>query len=170
MFYSRDLAAISRLMNPIRCVLRRDSQLWPFQDAQSQNEVSLLYTSAPHQARPAGEDAFRYLTGAGPLDIEREHDSQTLSADARYVEYTGASHLCNACLSALGYLAQNLRDCIAHEIDGGFKTKRSIVQHQNLMALFAAANEGCQLCNTIWSRRFKTNNIATAEDIRTEFC
>ena len=83
----------------------------------------------PHEARPADEDAFEYLSGSGPLNVEWKHASQSLSADARHVEYQGGSHLCNACLGALGYLAQNLKDCIAHEGDQDFQTKRSVVQH-----------------------------------------
>ncbi|KAL9614067.1 MAG: hypothetical protein Q9167_001421 [Letrouitia subvulpina] len=154
----------------IRAVLRPDSQQWPFEDAQSENDISLLYTGPPHEARPVDEDAFEYSTGGELLDVEWKHASQSLSADARHIEYQGASHLCNACLSALGYLTQNLRDCITHEDDKDFQTKRSVVHHQNLMALFAAANGGCQLCKTIWGRRFKKNGMATATDIRTEFC
>lgn len=99
-----------------------------------------------------------------------KNTAQTLSEDARHVEYTGPSHLCNACLSALGYLARSLKECIAQADAEGFKAKKSVVQHQNLMALFAAANGGCQLCKTIWARRFKKSGPATAEDIRTEFC
>lgn len=57
-----------------------------------------------------------------------------------------------------------------HEGEDGFQTKKSVVQHQNLMALFAAANGGCQLCKTIWGRCFKVKGPATAPDIRTEFC
>ena len=38
------------------------------------------------------------------------------------------------------------------------------------MALFATAKEGCKLCKTIWGRRFKSNGLATAKDIRIEFC
>jgi hypothetical protein len=157
-------------MAHIRAVLNPDSQRWPFEDAQSANDIRLLYTVPPHDARPADEDAFEYLSGGGLLDVEWKHASQSLSADARHVEYKGASHLCNACLSALGYLAQNLKDCIVHEGSEDFQTKRSVVQHQNLMALFAAANEGCQLCRTIWGRRFKENGMATAKDVRIEFC
>ncbi|KAM0812128.1 putative heterokaryon incompatibility protein [Seiridium cardinale] len=154
----------------LRAVLNPDSQRWPYEDAQSPNDVSLIYTVPPHQARPVDEDAFEYLRGGGILDVEWKNTSQSLSDDARHVEYRGASHLCNACLSALGYLAQNLKDCVDQEADPGFQTKKSVVQHQNLMALFAAANEGCQLCKTIWGRRFKKNCMATAENIRTEFC
>ena len=154
----------------IRAVLNSHSQRWPLEDAQSPNDMMLLYTVPPHEARPVDEDAFELLTGGGLLDVEWKHPSQSLSADARHVEYTGASHLCNACLSALGYLAQNLRDCIVHEDDRNFQTKKSVVQHQNLMALFAAANGGCQLCKTIWGRRFKNNGLATANDLRIEFC
>ena len=157
-------------MSLIRAVINAERQLWPFEDAQSENDVMLLYTVPPHEARPVDEDAFEYKTAAGPLDVEWKHASQTLSADARHVEYEGASHLCNACLSALGYLAQNLQDCIVHEGDENFRTKKSVVQHQNLMALFAAANEGCQLCKTIWGRRFKKNGMATAPNVRIEFC
>lgn len=158
-------------MAHIRAVLGADSQRWPFEDAQSPNDITLLYTVPPHQARPADEDAFELSTGAGHLDVEWKHPSPSLSADARHVGYEGASHLCNACRSALGYLAQNLKDCIVH--DGGeedFQTEKSVVQHHNLMALFAAANEGCQLCRTIWGRRFKSNGMAMAKDIRIEFC
>jgi hypothetical protein len=108
--------------------------------------------------------------GGGLLDVEWKHASQSLSTDARHVEYKGASHLCNACLSALGYLAQNLRDCIVHVGDENFQTKKSVVQHQNPMALFAAANGGRQLCKTMWGRHFKNNGMATAKDIRIEFC
>jgi hypothetical protein len=108
--------------------------------------------------------------GGGLLDVEWKHASQSLSTDARHVEYKGASHFCNACLSALGYLAQNLRDCIVHVGDENFQTKKSVVQHQNPMALFAAANGGCQLCKTMWGRHFKNNGMATAKDIRIEFC
>ena len=158
------------LMALIRAVLGADSQRWPFEDAQSANDMMLLYTVPPHDARPVDEDVFEYSTGGRILDVEWKHASQSLSADARHVEYNGDSHLCNACLSALGYLAQNLRDCIVHEGDENFRTKKSVVQHQNLMALFAAANEGCQLCKTIWGRRFKNNGMATAKDIRIEFC
>ena len=158
------------LMALIKAVLKPDSQEWPFEDAQSENDIALLYTVPPHHARPVDEDAFEYLTGAGPLDVEWKHASQSLSADARHIEYKGPSHLCNACLSALGYLTPNLRDCIVHKGDDDFQSKKSVVQHQNLMALFAAANEGCQLCKTIWGRRFKTNGMATAPNIRTEFC
>ena len=154
----------------VRAIIGDGSQRWPFEDAQSANDMSLLYTGPPHQARPVDEDAFEYLPGSGPLDVAWRHPSQSLSADARHVDYEGASHLCNACLSALGYLAQNLRDCIAHAGDKNFQTKKSVVQHQNLMALFAAANEGCQVCKTIWGRRFKTNGMATAPDLRIEFC
>ena len=154
----------------IRAVLNAHSQRWPFEDAQSANDIMLLYTGPPHEARPVDEDAFEYSTD-GPLrDVEWKHASQSLSTDARHIEYEGASHLCNACLSALGYLARNLRDCIVHEGDENFQTKKSVVQHQNLMALFAAANGGCQLCKTIWGRRFKHNGMATAKDIRIEFC
>ena len=153
----------------IRAVLGTDRQEWPFEDAQSPNDMMLLYTVPPYEARPVGEDAFEYTTGAGLRDVEWKYASQSLSAHARHVEYEGSSHLCNACLSALGYLAQNLRDC-AHEGNENFQTKKSVVQHQNLMALFAAANGGCQLCKTIWGRRFKTNGMATAEDFRIEFC
>ena len=154
----------------IRAVIGADSQRWPLEDAQSANDIMLLYTVPPHQARPVDDDAFEYLTGGSLLDVEWKHASQSLSADACHVEYKGAAHLCNACLSALGYLAQNLRDCIVHEGDENFRTKKSVVQHQNLMALFAAANGGCQLCKTIWDRRFKTNGMATAKDIRIDFC
>ncbi len=154
----------------IRAVLTPESQRWPYEDAQSANDISLLYTVPPHEARPAGEDAFSYLHGGGILDVEWKTAAQSLSSDARHVEYSGASHLCNACLSALGYLAQNLSDCIAHNGDANFSTKKSVVQHQNLMALFAAANGGCQLCKTIWGRRFKKNGMATAPDMRIEFC
>ncbi|KAL8797817.1 MAG: hypothetical protein Q9195_000169 [Heterodermia aff. obscurata] len=157
-------------MAGIRSILTSDRQIWPFVDAQSENDVSLLYTVSPHDARPPGEDAFEYAAGDGPRDVNWKYGSQTLSADARHIEYTGASHLCNACLSALGYLTKNLQDCIEHEGDSEFRTKKSVVHHQNLMALFAAANEGCQLCKTIWGRKFKTNGMATAPDIRTEFC
>jgi len=151
-------------MANVRFVLTSDSVWWPHEDAQSANDINLLYTVPPHEARPADEDAFEYLSGGRLLDVEWKHTSQTLSADARHVEYSGASHLCNACLSALGYLAQNLKDCMVHEGDKDFQTKKSVVQHQNLMALFAAANEGCQLCKTIWGRRFKNNNMATAKE------
>ncbi|KAJ2987184.1 hypothetical protein NUW58_g4646 [Xylaria curta] len=137
---------------------------------QSANDISLLYTVPPHQVRPVDEDAFEYVAGGEVLDVEWKHTAQTLSADARHVEYIGNSHLCNACLSALGYLAQNLKDCISNEGDKGFQTKKSVVQHQNMMALYAAANGGCQLCKTIWSRRCKQNGIATARDLRIEFC
>ena len=154
----------------IRAVLTPDSQRWPFEDAQSENDISLLYTAPPHQARPVGEDAFEYSTGTGPLDVEWKQASQSLSPDARHIEYKGASHLCTACLSALGYLTQNLRECIMHERDDNFQTAKSVVQHQNLMSLFAAANEGCHLCKTIWGRRFQKNVMATVADIRTEFC
>ena len=154
----------------VRTIIGADSQRWPLEDAQSQNDMMLLYTVPPHQARPVDEDAFEYLAGSGPLDVEWRHASQSLSLDARHVEYEGPSHLCNACLSALGYLAQNLRDCIVHEGDKNFQTKKSVVQHQNLMALFAAANGGCQLCKIIWGRRFKTNGMATAPNVRIEFC
>jgi hypothetical protein len=154
----------------IRGVLSADRQRWPFEDAQSANDIRLLYTVPPHEARPVDEDAFEYSTAGGLLDVKWKHGSQSLSADARHVEYEGASHLCNACLSALGYLAQNLSDCMMHEGDENFQTKKSVVQHQNLMALFAAANEGCQLCKTIWGRRFKASGMATANDIRIEFC
>jgi hypothetical protein len=157
-------------MAHIRAVMHPDRQWWPFEDAQSANDGSLLYTVPPHEARPADEDAFEYLSGGDLLDVQWKHASQTLSADARHVEYSGASHLCNACLSALGYLAQNLKDCIVHQGERDFQTKKSVVQHQNLMALFAAANGGCQLCKTIWVRRFKKNGMATAKDIRIEFC
>ena len=122
------------LMALIRAVLSPDRQQWPLEDAQSANDIMLLYTVPPHQARPVDEDAFEYLTGGGLLDVEWKQASQTLSADARNIEYDGASHLCNACLSALGYLAQNLRDCIVHEGDENFQTKKAVVQHQNLMA------------------------------------
>ena len=154
----------------INAVLGADSQRWFHDDAQSANDIMLLYTVPPHEARPVDEDAFQYSTGSGLRDVVWKHDSQCLSADARHVDYKGSSHLCNACLSALGYLAQNLKDCIVHEGDENFQTKKSVVQHQNLMALFAAANGGCQLCKTIWGRRFKKNGMATAEDIRIEFC
>lgn len=154
----------------IRAVIGADSQRWPLEDAQSANDIMLLYTVPPHEARPVDDDAFEYLTGGDLLDVEWKHASQSLSADARHVEYDGASHLCNACLSALGYLAQNLKDCIVHEGDETFRTKKSAVQHQNLMALFAAANGGCQLCKMIWDRRFKTNGMATAENVRIDFC
>jgi hypothetical protein len=130
----------------------------------------LLYTVPPYEARPADDDAFEYLTGVNLLGVEWKHTSQSLSADARHVEYKGASHLCNACLSALSYLAQNLRDCIMHEGGKSFQTKKSEVQHQNLMALYAAANGGCHLCKTIWGRRFKHNGMAIAKDMRIEFC
>jgi hypothetical protein len=50
----------------------------------------LLYTVPPHEARPADEDAFEYLSRDGPLDVEWRHASQSLSADARHVEYRGA--------------------------------------------------------------------------------
>ena len=154
----------------IRAVIGADSQRWPLEDAQSENDIMLLYTVPPHEARPVDDDAFEYSTGGDLLNVEWKHASQSLSADARHVEYNGASHLCNACLSALGYLAQNLRDCIVHVGDENFRTRKSVVQHQNLMALFAAANGGCQLCKTIWDRRFKTNGMATAENVRIEFC
>jgi len=154
----------------IRAVLSPESQRWPYVDAQSANDIRLLYTVPPHEARPADEDAFEYLRGGAVLDVKWKNDSQTRSPDARHVEYRGASHLCNACLSALGYLAQNLQDCILHEGDEYFQTKKSVVQHQNLMALFAAANEGCQLCKTLWGRWFKKNGMATAPDLRIEFC
>ncbi|KAL8692087.1 MAG: hypothetical protein Q9218_002816 [Villophora microphyllina] len=154
----------------IRAVLKPDSQRWPFEDAQSENDIRLLHTVPPHQARPVGEDAFEYSTGGGPLSVKWKHASQTLSEDARHIEYIGASHLCNACLSALGYLTQDLKFCIVNDGHGNFQTKKSVVHHQNLMALFAAANGGCQLCETIWGRRFKTDGLATATDIRTEFC
>ena len=157
-------------MAHIRFMMGAESQRWPLDDAHSANDIMLLYTVPPHEARPVDEDAFEYLTGGDLLDVEWKHASQSLSPDARHVEYEGASHLCNACLSAFGYLAQNLKDCIVHEGDKNFQTKKSVVQHQNLMALFAAANEGCQVCETIWSRRFKTNGMATAEDLRIEFC
>ncbi|KAL8862648.1 MAG: hypothetical protein Q9178_001146 [Gyalolechia marmorata] len=86
------------------------------------------------------------------------------------IEYKGASHLCNASLSALAYLAQTLKECIVHEGDSNFRTKKSVVQHQNLMDLFAPANEGCHLCKAIWGRRFQKNGMATGTDFRTEFC
>ncbi|KAL8838912.1 MAG: hypothetical protein Q9170_001949 [Blastenia crenularia] len=158
------------LMALLRAVLKPDSQRWPFEDAQSENDISLLYTVPPHEARPAGEDSFEYTTGAGPLDVTWKLDSQTLSKDARHVEYNGPAHLCNACMSAIGYLAGNLRDCIVHEGEDGWESRRSVVHHQNLMALFAAANEGCHLCKTVWGRRFRVNGMATAEGVRTEFC
>ena len=154
----------------VRAIIGDGSQRWPFEDAQSENDMSLLYTGPPHQARPVDEDVFEYLPGSGPLDVVWRHPSQSFPADVRHVDYEGASHLCNACLSALGYLAQNLRDCIAHAGDKTFRTKKSVVQHQNLMALFAAANGGCQLCKTICGRRFKTNGMAAAPDLRIEFC
>ena len=154
----------------VRTVITAESQQWSFEDAQSANDINLLYTVPPHEARSVNEDAFEYSTGGSLLDVEWRYASQSLSVGARHVGYTGASHLCNACLSALGYLAQNLKDCIVHEDDKNFRTKKSVVQHQNLMALFAAANEGCQLCKTIWGRRFKTNGMATAKDVRIKFC
>jgi hypothetical protein len=157
-------------MSLIRAVLSPEKQLWPYEDAQSLNDISLLHTVPPHEARPADEDAFEYLDGPGLQDVEWKHISQTLSPDAHNVSYTGASHLCNACLSALGYLAQNLKECIAHKGNKRFQTKKSVIQHQNLMALFAAANGGCQLCRTIWGRRFKVNGMAKTPDVRIEFC
>ncbi|GAP83692.1 putative heterokaryon incompatibility protein [Rosellinia necatrix] len=157
-------------MSLIRAVLNPDSQWWPYEDAQSTNDGSLLYTVPPHEARPVGEDEFEYLSGGDVLDVQWKHASQTLSADADNVEYVGSSRLCNACLSALGYLARNLKDCIEHRNSKDYRPKKSVVQHQNLMALFAAANEGCQLCKTLWGRRFKKNGMATAKDVRTEFC
>lgn len=156
--------------HPVRAVLDPTSQRWPYEDAQSANDIRLLYTVPPHETRPVDEDAFEYVTGGDLLDVEWKHASQTLSVDARHVEYMGDSHLCNACLSALGYLAQNLKDCMMHDGDKDFQTERSVVQHQNLMALFAAANGGCHLCKTIWTRRFKRNGMATAKDFRIEFC
>lgn len=153
--------------------MRAESQAWYFEDAQSDNDITLHYNVPPHEARPVGEDEFEYLAESSPLDIEWKNPSQSLSRDARHVEYKKVapeSHLCNACLSALGYLAQNLKDCIAHAGDKTFETKKSVVQHQNLMAFFAAANGGCHLCKTIWDRRFKTSGLATAEDIRIDFC
>ncbi|MCJ1479180.1 hypothetical protein MMC13_007864 [Lambiella insularis] len=154
----------------ITAVIGTDRQRWPFDDAQSANDIKLLYTVPPYEARPVGEDEFEYTTRSGIRDVKWKHASQSLSADARHIEYKGPSHLCKACLSALGYLAQNLRDCIEHKDEKDFHTKKSVVQHQNLMALFAAANEGCHLCKTIWGRRFKTNGMATAPDVRIEFC
>ncbi|KAI1330308.1 heterokaryon incompatibility protein-domain-containing protein [Xylariaceae sp. FL0255] len=155
----------------IRAVLRPNSQRWLYEGAQSANHISLVYTVSPHEARPPrGEDVFEYVTGGDLLDVEWEHGMQTLTADARNVEYIGESHLCNACLSALGYLAQNLKDCIDNEGVPGFETKKSVVQHQNLMALYAAANDDCHLCKTIWTRRFKTSGMATIKDVRIEFC
>ena len=156
-------------MSLLRAAIGPTGQLWPFGDAQSPNDVRLLHTIPPYEARPVDEDTFEYSIEDGLLDVEWKHGSQTLSADACHVEYEGPSHLCNACLSALGYLAHNLKDCIVHEGDENFQTKESVVQHQNLMALFAAANKGCQLCKTIWSRRFKTNHI-TAGNVRIDFC
>lgn len=154
----------------IRAVLSPTSQRWPFEDAQSANDISLLHTVPPHNSRPVDEDDFEYVTRGDLLDVAWKNPAQTLSADARHVEYMGASHLCNACLSALGYLAQNLKDCIEHEGSEGFETQKSVVQHQNIMALYAAANGGCQLCKTIWSRRFKHNGMARVKDMRIEFC
>ena len=50
----------------IRAVIGADSQTWPFEDAQSANDVRLLYTVPPHEARPVGEDEFEYTTGGRP--------------------------------------------------------------------------------------------------------
>lgn len=154
----------------IRGVLNPDSQRWPYEEPQSANDISLVYTVPPHETRPVGEDAFEYVTGGDLVDVKWKYPAQTLSADARHVEYVGDSHLCNACLSALGYLTRNLKDCIDHEGSKDFRTKMSVVQHQNLMALYAAANGDCQLCQTIWARRFKTSGMATVENVRIEFC
>ena len=85
----------------------------------------LLYTVPPHEARPVDEDAFEYSTGGGLLDVEWRHPSLNLSADARHIEYKGASHLCNVCFSPLGCLAQNLKDCIVHVDDENFRPKKS---------------------------------------------
>lgn len=64
-----------------------------------------------------------------------------------------------------------LKDCIIDEGGGGStQNKMSVVHHYNLMVLFTAANEGCQLCKTIWGRRFKHNGMAMNENWRTDFC
>ena len=150
----------------VRAVIQPDCQQFPYDDPQSAHDVALFYTATPHEA-------------ARPADVEDddfEPTSQSLSDDAWDVEYTGDSHLCLACRGALGYLARVLGDCITDERGGGGgsstqkKKKMSVVHHHSLMALFTAANEGCQLCKTIWGRRFKHNGIVMDENWRTDFC
>ena len=105
----------SSVMQSIRVELSPDNQRWPYQDAQSANDVRLWYTAPPHEPRPADDDAFEYVSGSDLFAVEWKNASRSLSLDARHVDYEGASNLCNACLSALGYLAQNVKDCIEHE-------------------------------------------------------
>ena len=60
----------------------------------------------------------------------------------------GPSHLCNACLGALGYPAQKISEIASYmRVTRTFRTKKSVVQHQNFDGFdLRAANGGCQLC------------------------
>ena len=92
---------------------RHKCQRWIYGDFQGPNDASIAVTEPPYEARPASQDAF---------DLEVQEDrgahvkwesTETLrGVDAGAVELEAGLHLCNACLSALGYLARHLAECL----------------------------------------------------------
>lgn len=82
-------SAPSPLLSTMTVGYRTDRQRWSYQDAQSANDIRLWYTVPPHEPRPADDDAFEYVSGSDPVDVEWRHASPSLSLDAHHVDYEG---------------------------------------------------------------------------------
>ena len=151
------------LMNP-----RSDSLRLIYSDWQTANDVAIVVHEPPREARPASNDAFdQDLRSDGTLHILHRGGDPIRSEDADNVKLEGG-YFCNACYSALGYLARYLDEALACEQEEDLKLPMSVVHQWNLMALYTAAASGCQLCSTIWGRSYRTTDWIL-NDVRTEF-
>ena len=146
--------------------VKRFNFIYP--DTLSANDVTITVTDPPHAVRPATEDAYKVDFKEGGAHVYYESNGPTRAADADNIEYEGSHHLCNACLSALGYLAGHLERRLSNKDDDDLDKASSVVHQWNLLTLNKAASAGCHICRTIWDRCIRDLNRAFSP-LRTEF-
>ncbi|KAI1295290.1 hypothetical protein F5Y03DRAFT_303930 [Xylaria venustula] len=104
------------------------------------------------ESRPASDDDFETdVDGEGVLTIARKSNGPLRTPDAALVRIETGQSFCNACLSALGYLARYLeqRISVPDRCEMSDRLPPNVVLHWNLLALEASRIGGCHLCSLI---------------------
>ena len=104
------------------------------------------------EPRPAGDDDFETdIDSNGTLTIARKGDGPLRTPDAALMHIQTGQSVCNACLSALGYLARHLEETITvpDREEMSDRLPPNVVLHWNLLALTKSRWGGYHLCSLI---------------------
>lgn len=138
----------------------------------SLSDSTVIVTTRPYEARPRSNDDWEWKEVNGNWFVNSTGDESIRSPHADNILLEGSSKFCNACYSALGYLAGHLKECRLQEEKGDKdwvdSSQKSVVHHWNIMALHRAAHKGCPLCKTLWTRCFNNDDWALAREARIE--